>query len=162
MGGGCQDVDVRRITLAGATLILLTLGGCAGEEVDTPTACVSGPAVLEKALERAPGPARLEGRFPISDCLLPEQRAGDLMEFGSAAVGVGTSLGREARNPGPKGIAAAIRAGYLVGAMEKGAQDTGGIHAVLIDRVRSAATNGMTGTAITHFRIGYEAGQRLG
>ena len=57
---------------------------------------------------------------------------------------------------------AAIRAGYLVGALERGAEDTGGIHAILLDRIRSAATNGLTGPAETHFEIGYQAGLRLG
>lgn len=136
--------------------------GCAEEPVNTPTACLEGPEVLERALDRAPGPARLNGRIPISDCLVPEQPPGDLMEFGATAVDVATGLGRDAKSPGPAGIAAAIRGGYLVGAMERGAKDTGGIHAILIDRVRNAATNGLTGTADSHFEIGYEAGLRLG
>ena len=147
---------------ASAALVLLFLVGCADEPVDTPTACTRGPEVLAEALERAPGPARLQGRIPISDCLVPNQPDGDLMEFGASAVEVGTELGRESRKPGAEGIAAAIRAGYLVGAMERGARDTGGIHAVLIERVRAAATNGTTGPAMTHFEIGYEAGERLG
>jgi len=140
----------------------LLVVGCADEPANTPTACLEGPEVLEKALQRAPQPARLDGRIPISDCLVPEQPAGDLMEFGADAVEVATELGRESRRPGVRGIAAGIRAGYLVGALERGARDTGGIHAILLDRIRNAATNGMTGTARTHFDIGYEAGQRLG
>jgi len=163
VGGGCKDVGVRKTApLFSAVLATVLLVGCADEPVNTPTACTTGPEVLGEALERAPGPARLEGRIPISDCLVPNQPDGDLMDFGSSAVEVGTQLGRESRSPGPEGIAAAIRAGYLVGAMEKGSADTGGIHAVLIDRVRSAATNGITGTAKTHYEIGYEAGERLG
>jgi len=154
---------VRKTTpFIGAAVATLLLVGCADEPVNTPTACTTGPEALEEALERAPGPARLDGRIPISDCLIPDQPDGDLMEFGASAVEVGTELGRESRRPGPEGIAAAIRAGYLVGAMERAARDTGGIHAVLIDRVRSAATNGITGPAMTHYEIGYEAGERLG
>lgn len=142
--------------------MIAVASGCANEPADTPTACLEGPATIEKALQRAPQPARLDGRIPISDCLVPEQPAGDLMEFGSDAVEVATGLGREARRPGVRGIAAGIRAGYLVGALERGARDTGGIHAILLDRIRNAATNGLTDTARTHFEIGYEAGLRLG
>ena len=85
-----------------------------------------------------------------------------MVELVECAVEVATRLGREATRPGPQGISAAIQAGYLVGAMERGARETGGIHEVLIDRVRSAATNGITAPARTHFEIGYEAGLRLG
>ena len=161
-GGGCQDGGVRRTTLLAPLLAVALVAGCANEPANTPTACLEGPAMLEKALARAPGPARLEGRVPLSDCLVPEQPAGDLMDFGTDAVEVATELGRKARDPGAKGIAAAIQAGYLVGALERGAEDTGGIHAILLDRIRSAATNGITGPAETHFEIGYEAGLRLG
>jgi hypothetical protein len=153
---------VRRTALLAPLLVIALTVGCSNEPADTPTACLEGPGALEKALQRAPQPARLEGRIPISDCLVPEQPAGDLMEFGTDAVEVATKLGRQARDPGARGIAAGIRAGYLVGALERGANDTGGIHAILLDRIRNAATNGLSGTARTHFEIGYEAGQRLG
>ena len=153
---------MRRSALFAPLLVVLLAYGCANEPANTPTACLEGPAALEKALARAPQPARLDGRIPISDCVVPEQPAGDLMEFGTDAVEVATDLGREARRPGVRGIAAGIRAGYLVGALERGARDTGGIHAILLDRIRNAATNGMNGTARTHFEIGYEAGLRLG
>ena len=160
--GGCKDVGVRRAALASSFLVLTVLVGCANEPANTPTVCEQGAETLSQALERAPGPARLDGRVPISDCLVPDQPAGDLMDFGSTAVEVATGLGREATRPGPRGISAAIQAGYLVRAMERGARDTGGIHQILIDRVRSAATNGITGPARTHYEIGYEAGLRLG
>lgn len=153
---------MRRAALLAPVLAVALAAGCANEPANTPTACLEGPATLKRALAQAPQPARLDGRIPLSDCLVPEQPAGDLMDFGTDAVEVATELGREARGPGPKGIAAAIQAGYLVGALERGAENTGGIHAILLDRIRSAATNGISGPAETHFEIGYEAGLRLG
>lgn len=145
-----------------ALALALGVAACSNPEADTPTACIAGPKVIERALERAPGPARLQGRIPISDCIVPDQKVGQMTAFGSAAVEVANRLGRDARKPGVEGIAAAIRAGYLVGAVERGAADTGGIHAALLDRIRSAATNGVTGSALSHYEIGYEAGKKLG
>jgi hypothetical protein len=86
------------------------------------------------------------------------------MEFGTDAVEVATRLSSEAKRPGVAGIAAAIRAGYLVGAVERGSEDTEGIHAALVDRIRNAATNGVdrSGAAESHYAIGYEAGRELG
>jgi len=56
---------------------------------------------------------------------------------------------------------AATRAGYLVGALERGAAETGGIHAALVDRVESAATNGLEERPAA-VREAYEAGRQAG
>ena len=56
-------------------------------------------------------------------------------------------------------------AGYLVGAIEKGAEDTEGIHAALVDRVEAAATNGLEGANQQiqgAYQKGYAAGQAKG
>ena len=166
-GPGCKDVAVR-IRAAAVLLVPLvsiTIAACSGgDEVATPTACLEGPAKLEKALESAPQPVRINGRIPISGCLISDQPNADLIEFGSAAVEVATKLSSEARKPGIVGITAAIRAGYLVGAVERGSEETEGIHAALVDRIRNAATNGVeqSGAAQSHYEIGYEAGRELG
>lgn len=146
-------------------LLALSVAACSGgEEVETPRACVEGPAVIERALESAPQPVRINGRIPISTCLTPDQSNADLVEFGTAAVEVATRLSAEAKKSGAEGIAAAIRAGYLVGALERGSEETEGIHAALVDRVRNAATNGIdrSGAAESHYEIGYESGRELG
>ncbi len=158
-------VTIRAATILLIPVLALSAAACAGEEeIATPTACIEGPAKLEKALESAPQPVRINGRIPISSCLVPSQSNADLMEFGTDAVEVATRLSSEAKRPGVAGIAAAIRAGYLVGAVERGSEDTEGIHAALVDRIRNAATNGVdrSGAAESHYAIGYEAGRELG
>ena len=60
---------------------------------------------------------------------------------------------------------AAIMAGYLVGAIEKGADETEGIHATLVDRVEAAATNGLAGAdqqIQDAYQQGHEAGLQSG
>lgn len=166
-GPDCKDVVVK---IRAATMLLIALSApvvaaCSGnQEIATPTACLEGPAKLGKALDSAPQPVRINGRIPISTCLIADQPNADLIEFGSAAVDVATGLSAEARRPGVPGIAAAIKAGYLVGAVERGSEETEGIHAALVDRIRNAATNGVnrSGSAMSHYEIGYEAGRELG
>ena len=158
-------VTVRATTTLLISALALVVAACSGqEEIPTPVACLEGPATMEKALQSAPQPVRINGRIPISTCLVPDQSNADLMEFGTDAVEVATSLSTEAREKGVPGIAAAIRAGYLVGALERGSEETEGIHAALVDRVKSAATNGIdrSGAASSHYEIGYEAGRKLG
>jgi len=138
--------------------------GCGSDEVATPTVCLEGPAKIETALVTAPDPVRVDGRIPISDCMIRNQPNGDLVNFGSDAVAVATKLGTQAGGSGPEAIRAAIQVGYLVGAIEKGSEDTDGIHAALLDRVKSAATYrlGDTSGAQVHYDAGVEAGREFG
>ena len=166
-GPGCKDVAVkiRALTTLLIPVVALATAACAkSEQNTTPVACLEGPAKLERALESAPQPVRINGRIPISTCVVPDQPNADLIEFGTAAVEAATRLSAEARKSGVEGIAAAIRAGYLVGAVERGSEDTEGIHAALVDRIRNAATNGVdrNPAAGSHYEIGYEAGRELG
>jgi hypothetical protein len=143
----------------------LFAAACSEDDAVTPTACLEGPAKLETALVTAPEPVLVDGTVPISDCLVENQPDGDLVNFGSDAVTVATRLGTEAGGSGAAAIAAAIRAGYLVGAMEKGAEETDGIHAALVDRVRSAATFRIDRSgegARVHYDAGLEAGRDTG
>ena len=143
----------------------LLWAGCGSDDVSTPIVCLEGPAKIETALVTAPDPVRIDGTTPISDCVVKDQANGDLVNFGSDTVQVATKLGTQAAGSGPEAVRAAIQVGYLVGAMEKGAEETGGIHAALIDRVRSAATYKLdeagAGSRV-HFDAGLEAGRETG
>lgn len=131
---------------------LVFLAGCGQGSSDTPVACVEGPEVWSEALGSAPGTVRIQGEALISECLPENQDAGRQATVGEYALRVATGLARAERTGGkalasdPKSLTpveAASRAGYLVGALERGASETGGIHAALVDRVESAATNGL-------------------
>jgi len=149
------------ITLAAAVVIL----GCGETDTDTPDVCFESPANITAALRNAPEPVALDGDTIISDCLVRNQSEGDLVNFGTNITEVATGLGADASKPGPAGLKAAIDAGYLVGALEKGAEETDGIHATLLDRVTSAASNGLSGASELkrdHYEAGREAGKKNG
>lgn len=156
---------MRRSLLLPLLLIPVFAAACGEDDATTPVACLEGPAKLETALVTAPEPVLIDGTVPISDCLVKDQPNGDLVNFGSDSVTVATRLGTRAGGSGAEAITAAIRAGYLVGAMEKGAEQTDGIHAALVDRVESAATfrlerSGEGGRV--HYDAGLEAGRDTG
>lgn len=138
------------------------LAGCSSsEDEETPSACFAGSAEYLSALEAAPGEVRLEGETPISDCLIPDQQGGELAQVGGEMVLAATELNRAARRD-PTGDAA-IQAGYLVGAVERGAE---GIHADLVRRLNSAARYSPEGLLPAEFERtfgeGYAAGKESG
>jgi len=110
--------------------------GCGGQDDSTPVACLEGAAAYERALAAAPGEVRLEGETPISDCLAPNQKAGDLARVGEATIEAATGLNAEARS-GNGG--AAVQLGYLLGAAERGSEESEGIHSDLVRRLTVAA-----------------------
>jgi hypothetical protein len=117
-------------------LCLLGAAGCgSSNEEKTPVACLAGPATFVRAVD---GDGRLAGNVAISSCLTENQGAGDLAQVGGSLVTAATRLNAEARRRPLSGAPAHL--GFLVGAVARGASDTGGIHAVLLQRVTAAAT----------------------
>ena len=153
-----------------AMLLALVLAafatGCGSADEDTtPEACLGGPNQYFTALENAPKPVRLPGDVPISDCLVENQSAGDLATVGGTLVKVATELNARARRD--PGGPPTVQLGYLVGAVEKGASDTHGIHAELQRRIEAAALYGPAGKPPPPpfdqaYRTGYAAGRDRG
>jgi hypothetical protein len=127
----------RRSLALGLTGLALALGGCGSTDEKTPVACLEGTKAYLRALGDAPGAVRLHQGTPISECLTKNQRGGELATVGAAMVRAATELNAEARrdSKGPAGV----QLGYLLGAVERGAQDTAGIHAELVRRLEAAA-----------------------
>ena len=148
------------IGLAGALA-----SGCGSQDDSTPVACLEGAAAYEKALKAAPGEVRLQGETPISDCLAPNQKAGDLARVGEATVETATALNAEARaNPGGD---AALQLGYLLGAAERGSEESEGIHSDLVRRLTVAARfapgdQPLTEDFLAAYREGFQAGRNDG
>jgi hypothetical protein len=119
-------------------LAALGIAGCGGgRETDTPVACLEGAQAYERALAKAPAAVLVGGETPIEDCLSENQSGGDLAGVGEAMVETATGLNAEARqDPGGQ---ATLELGYLIGAAERGAAKTEGIHADLIRRLVVAA-----------------------
>jgi hypothetical protein len=148
-----------------ALLALAVLAGCGSTDSSTPVVCLEGEGVYLKALDGAPGEVKLGGETLISECLAENQKAGDLATMGTALVGVATMLNAEARaEPGGD---ATLRLGYLLGAAERGASQTNGIHAELIRRLTSAAryspdNRPPPAAFLRIYREGFDAGQAGG
>lgn len=152
-----------RRAAATALASLALLAGCGSEDPDTPGPCLADAGAYLAALERAPRPVTLVGDVSISDCLVDNQPSGELAQIGTATVEAATRLSARARRgDGP----AAIQLGYLVGATQRGADETGGIHTDLVRRLESAAqtgpAGGLTGAADVVYERGLAAGNRTG
>ena len=155
-----------KLTLAGAALALALTGCGSDDEPETPAACLQPSGAYLQALEPAPGEVRLDGTTPISDCLVANQPAGALQTVGKSVVDAATQLNaRILEQPDRETI---VRLGYLVGAVQEGAADTGGIHQDLILRLDAAARyTGPDGEPFgagfeRAFGEGYAAGQASG
>ena len=156
-----------RLTASGAILAIgiLAAVGCGSEDESTPAACREGAETYLTALGDAPGAVLLEGETPISGCLTENQGAGQLETVGAAMIDAATSLNQEARND--PGGDASLEAGYLVGAAERGAEETAGIHAELIRRLSAAALyspggRGLPAAFLADYRRGVDAGREQG
>ena len=114
------------------------MAGCGSDsEPATPAACLDGPDAFVKALEAAPGEVTLDGT-PISECLTEGQDSGALAEVGGAMIDAARTLNEEARKQ-PLGDAP-VQLGYLVGAVDARAEETGGIHQDLALNLEAEAT----------------------
>jgi hypothetical protein len=152
---------VHRISLLAAIGLVVILG-CGGGEDKAPAACLEGSGAYLGALGNAPRDVRLSGEASISDCLTENQPGGELATIGAAMVAVATQLNREARQE--PGGSAAVQLGYLLGAAERGAEETEGIHADLLRRLDAAARYSPRGSEQPSgpFQAAYERGREAG
>jgi hypothetical protein len=151
--------------LAASCFVLLGSAGCGSTNEETPVACRDGAATYIGALEDAPGEVKLSGEVPISDCLVENQQGGELATVGTAMVLAATRLNTEARED--PGGAANLELGYLLGAAQRGAEGTSGIHAELIRRLSFAAryspeNRPLPPLFLRTYRQGFDAGQARG
>ncbi len=151
--------------LACAALLAALAGGCGGVSDGTPAACLNEGGTYLKALADAPGQVLLPDEVPISECLAENQQAGDLAAVGTAMVAAATTLNAEARSEPDGG--AALRLGYLIGAAQRGADSTEGIHAELIRRLTVAARYSpgdrpLSAPFLRGYQRGFDAGHESG
>jgi hypothetical protein len=154
-----------RARIAIAVSALAILAGCGSTDSSTPVACLEGTAPYLVALKSAPGVVELKGETPISDCLVENQPGGDLATVGTAMVAAATTLNAEAR--AEPGGAANVELGYLLGAAQRGADGTDGIHAELIRRLTAAAryspdNRPLPATFLDAYQQGFDAGHARG
>ncbi|HEY5709086.1 MAG TPA: hypothetical protein VIS51_06800 [Solirubrobacterales bacterium] len=156
---------MRRPCSIAAIVIALTAIGCGSTDGSTPVACLEGAGTYLRALEDAPGAVRLQGETPISSCLAENQAGGTLASVGTAMVAAATELNADARSD-PGGVAN-VQLGYLLGAAQRGADGTQGIHAELIRRLAAAArysadNRPLPATFLDAYQRGFDAGRARG
>jgi hypothetical protein len=153
------------IAIALACLLAALGAGCGSQDDSTPVACLEGSNVYVGALAAAPGAVKLAGETPISECLAENQQGGDLATVGEALVETATELNGEARDVPTS--PAALRLGYLIGAAQRGADSTEGIHADLLRRLTVAARYApgrepLPPAFLSGYRQGFDAGHAGG
>ena len=152
---------LRALPLTAIACLVAVAAGCGDTEDATPVACREGASAYLRALEGAPAPVELDGSTAISDCLVENQAAGDLSNVGAAMLSAVTRLNAEAR--AEPGDSANIQLGYLIGAAQRGADRSEGVHDELVRRLAAAAryspdNRPLPPAFLRAYRRGYDAG----
>jgi hypothetical protein len=149
---------VHRPLLPAVVLLAAALTACGKEDAPSlPAECKTGPGAVRSALAAAPARVSLEGTA-ISGCVDHASDSADVQAMGFTLVSVAEDLAHEARRA-PDGRAA-LELGYLVGAAERGAARTQGIHDELVNRLRQELL--LVNTRRAAFRRGERAGRASG
>jgi hypothetical protein len=157
---------MRACFVAIGVCLVAAVAGCGGGNDDsTPVACLEGTVAYEKALADAPGEVLLDGETPISECFVRNQSTGDLTRVGEAVIAAATELNAGARQE--PGGPANLQLGYLVGAAERGAEESEGIHTDLVRRLTVAARfapgkEPLSEEFLATYREGFDAGRSDG
>ena len=136
----------------------LVLGACtSGGSEELPQGCGAAPDEVRAALGAAPGRVELAGT-PLSGCLVKSSDPAEIQNVGAAYLTVASDLAGEAggRREGEQ----ALRLGYLIGAVRRGADRTQGIHSELVRRLEQEAA-AIEGSSAAYAR-GERAGRRSG
>jgi hypothetical protein len=155
---------MRTAILSVAAISVCAVAACSDDD-STPVACFGSTDSYIDALHAAPAEVRLDDSTPISDCLVSGQDPAELGRMGETMIEAATELNAAARRR-PAGDDT-VRLGYLVGAVQAGASETGGIHADLVRRLDAAARFSEGGKPLPlsferAFGEGYNAGQETG
>lgn len=145
------------VACAAAAAAIGAAGCSTDDESPVPVACRSTSSALERALADAPEPVTLDGT-PISECFTRASDPANIQTMGLALTEVAADLSAAARER-PNGDAA-VRLGYLVGAIREGASGTQGIHDELVRRVEQELA--AVDTSSSAFREGERAGRQSG
>jgi hypothetical protein len=161
---GVSSARGSRGRIALGVAVASVAAGCAQQEPETPAACLAPAKEYLAALEAAPGPVRLDDSASISECLVDDQPPADISTVGQEMIAAATRLNAEAREE-PAGDAS-VELGYLIGAAQEAATETGGLHTDLVRRLDAAARfNGGEPLPVSFERAfgeGYAAGQESG
>ena len=137
---------------------MVLLVGCGNTDVAAAPECLDGPEAITRALERAPGPVRLDGRTRLSACFKQAASESDVQSVGSHFLTATQELTDRVR-AAPHSDAA-VQLGYLVAAVRLGARTDTGVHYETTRRIEQELQGVPTDTP--EFRRGLAAGRRTG
>jgi hypothetical protein len=158
--GGAARKDVTPwVGWAAAAVVAAVAAGCGGNGDPPPAACSAGARAVLGALQRAPDNVALEDGTLISTCVERSLDTGEMQTLGFTYVAVANSeLKRMADSN-----AAALRLGFLVGAVRRGAKRTNGVQLELVRRLdQVAGVGGPPGPRRAAYRRGVAAGEDHG
>jgi hypothetical protein len=118
-----------------AALLCLGLAACGQHARQVAPACTGDPAVVERALARAPAAVTLPGGIPVSACVADADTDAELQNTGRVLTAAAEHLAGRAE---AGDAASALRLGYLAGAVRRGAARTNGVGAQLQRRIEVA------------------------
>ncbi|MGH2941871.1 MAG: hypothetical protein ACRDLN_03715, partial [Solirubrobacteraceae bacterium] len=104
----------RRLVVA---IVALLFAGCSSDDEPVPGACLDRPEAIVRALAGAPGAVALADGTRLSSCVSRARTDGELQTLGVAFIRAADTLRAQATSD----PAAALRLGYLAGAVTAGA-----------------------------------------
>lgn len=142
-------------------MIVISLAGCSSQDEPVSTACTEDPQAIVNALRAAPRAVALADGTRLSRCISHARTDGDLQSLGVVLLRAADTLrARAADDP-----AAALRLGYLAGAVKSGAAAaSSGIADQLARRVDQLTVLGAGADAAATAALvrGRQAGERSG
>jgi hypothetical protein len=131
------------------------VAGCGNDEHRVPVACLDGD--VAKALAKAPDTVTVQGT-PLSQCFTRAANPAEIQQVGAVFIAAAEKLAPAARaNPhSPQ----AVRLGYLIGAVRRGAGHTQGIHYETQRRIEQELIG--VNTRAPEFVEGERAGEKNG
>jgi hypothetical protein len=133
----------------------LLVVGCGNDEHRVPVACLEGN--LTKALAKAPDNVSVSG-VRLSECFTRAANPAEIQQVGAVFIASAERLADAARaNPHSP---AALRLGYLIGAVRRGAGHTQGIHYETQRRIEQELIG--VNTRAPEFVEGERAGEKNG
>ncbi|MFL5816272.1 MAG: hypothetical protein ACJ76L_01595 [Conexibacter sp.] len=129
-------------TVVVCVLALLAFGGC-GSRTPPAQACIEAQSAdILQALTRAPRDVALADGTSLSQCVRRTIDDSRLQALGAAFTTAADELGRRMRSSD----AAAFQLGFLIGAVDRGADQAAGLQEELANRIAGAAA-GLEGHA---------------
>ena len=139
-------------------LALLAFGGC-GDRTPPAQACMEAqPGDIMQALTRAPRDVTLVDGTSLSQCVRRTIDDSGLQTLGAALTAAADQLAQRMR----ASDAAAFQLGFLIGAVDRGADQAAGLQEELANRIAGAAAGLDGGSQRAELLRGRAAGRRGG